>query len=916
MVLAGIPDCGNFCIQQVTGFDFSNTTVAFAVVWVPQLGEAVVVIDFGLDVVIDVTTNDALASGVVGIRANAPSDVVINEGTYTAAKALTADIKIDDLKVGTASVENLTSVRFSLDKTNGMQLSEPVTFYYESDVNYYNDDNVLTNTSMYSSVTVIPATTVYYEDEYVSLSTVTTVYTQVETPVVGNVYYKLQDDKSYARYRCTDSAEELYEITGYTTTAGWDSNSVTATATQDADRPGESRISADLDADNVYGYDSAYSAMSMHSMGSAAMINVTTGKSAKAEFTFYGTGFDIISMTDSTTGTIFVDVYKVTTVENEEVQTEVKSLIVDTYYGYTYTDGSWVASNSGAIYQVPVINVADLEYAKYRVEITASYAASFDHNTTEPGYNFYLDAIRIYDPTGVASGAVENSVVSDAYTVDGEGWPVYQELRNNIIAASDFKDDSMNAVVFIDGISENASVADFVSYGPNNEVYLAAGQAIAFNLDLPYKTVASVQLGIKSATGATVEYLICDGSKLDAKTDLTDATGTEIKTATDMYYDITDLVYDLEKTASKNTVVVIYNSGDSGIISLTNIKITFTAKTDVADLFYVDYDAIQAMLDNLQKVTAEDQEFENDDTVIEGGSEETEFDPAIAVNHPATVYAGAKYTVTVTTDESVTAVTVKETNATYDDENQVWTAEVTAGTTAEEEIEVIVSNGTDTKTATATAKVVLDADLSVELPEYVKTGETYKVTITANSSVKAITVNDTAATYDKDENVWTCSITAGEEAGYQTLRIVAYNTEDKTGAASDPLYINVTVKEFEPTVTVSASETSVSAGKYVTITVTTSADVASVTVDGKLVTTYTTDTNGKRIWKYDVQTSADDANTTKNVAVVVYDADGRSYTDDSMNVAITVTEASTSVSESISNIIRDIFKTIRGWFGW
>ena len=527
-----------------TGFDFSNTTVAFAVTWTPGLAPDTVVVDYGLDVVIDVIKNDNMAAGVVGVRTTAPSGVT-TEGTYDRVEADTltsVDLYIDanndettlkELKIGTASVENLSSVRFSLDKTNGMQFTDPVEFYYEADVNYYVNSELKT-TSMYSKVTVIPATTVYYEDEYVTLKTFT---------------------------KGTNG--------DYTENSGWDTSSVKANATQAVDRPGVSKISEAYDADNVYGYDGAYSSMSTYSMGEAAMTNVTTGKYATAEFDFYGTGFDVIGVTSSLTGTMTIKVTGATS----------KNLIVDTYYGYTQdADGKWVVSENdpNALYQVPVMKVEDLPYGKYHVVITATYNTYFD-NTDAGNYDLYLDAIRIYDPTGVISGEVENTTVENAYVADNEGWPIYEELRNNIITAQSYDaatetGEDLEGAIFIDCTDDNYSIADYVSYGPNNELYLDEGQAIAFNVDLSAYDyinedgeedtyVADVQLGMKLGNGESVSYKIYDAQSTSAS----DAKTVELKSATDMYYSIMDY--------ADGTVTIVNTSGE--ILSLTNIKVTF-----------------------------------------------------------------------------------------------------------------------------------------------------------------------------------------------------------------------------------------------------------------------------------------------------------------------------------------------------
>lgn len=561
-----------------TGFDFSNTTVAFAVVWKPQLVEDTVVVDFGLDVVIDVIKNDNMAAGVVGVRDTAPSGVT-TEGTYDRVDADTqtfVDLYIDanndegnlkELKIGTASVENLTSVRFSLDQTNGMQFTDPVEFYYEADVNYYVDTELKT-ASMYSKVTVIPATTVYYEDSFL------------------------------------------------TYTGDWSATAQqTSTATQDQDRPGESQISASLDADNVYGYDSAYTSMSTYSAGSAMKATVSAGNSAQASFTFFGTGFDVISLTDSTTGTIMVDVYAY----NEDgslSDTKTKSFIVDTYYGYTYNEETqeWTVSQtaSDTLYQIPVMKISGLTYGKYKAEITAVYVSLFDHQKIG-SYDFYLDAIRIYDPTGN-----ENAVANDAYVKDGEGYPLYLEVRDEIISAGSFGEDitvttsvdgesvsattEVGGIVFIDGNGKNKSISDYINYGPNNELYLAPGQSIAFEINNVFENGSEievepvdVQIAVKSVGGSASVEMFNPGIKVTTETtDNTTTTTTtatqenlltvDLNTATDMYYSI--------KSLSDGTIV-ISNVGESGIVSITNLKFTFTEAAKVRTVQTTNGDEIE-----------------------------------------------------------------------------------------------------------------------------------------------------------------------------------------------------------------------------------------------------------------------------------------------------------------------------------
>ena len=598
-----------YTVEDPTNLDYANTTVAFAVVWQPQLVEDVVVVDYGLDVVIDVATNDAMASGVVGVRADAPANVVINSGTYSAAKADSAEVKLDGVKIGTATVENNTSVRFSLDKDNGMLFSDAAVFYYESDVSYYTKDNTLQTTSMYSSVTVIPATTVYYEDSFVDFSSFT-----------WNDGW-VSSEKSL-----------------------WTTEGTAIDGTQAQDRPGASKISADLDADNIYGFDGAYSAMSLYSNGSAAKATVDYDNYAQASFEFWGTGFDLISLTSNTTGLILVDVEKEVGGEWDEFD----SFAVDTYYGYAQaqchvryksylaTDGmgnfidgqyEWVRKEilhganecdgtcviadklpeidkglevivsentwlpceaENSIYQVPVIKMADQPYGHYRVTIKATYESFFDHVEGSSSYEFYLDAIRIYDP---ANDGADNEVIEDAYVADHEGWPSYIELRNQLIDAKTLGNASakVEGMVFIDGDAEvgDAQIADYIGYGPNNEVYLASNQSVAFMLDTD-ANVDRVHIGIKSADGMTGTYTIknvaANGAAVNEKT-------AEVSTATDLYYDL---------TAWKDGIIVISNTGSEGIISITNIKTTHTAAPAAEASMYMTREAAELVLNAMK----------------------------------------------------------------------------------------------------------------------------------------------------------------------------------------------------------------------------------------------------------------------------------------------------------------------------
>lgn len=359
------------------------------------------------------------------------------------------------------------------------------------------------NVTLQKTLTIIPATSVYYEDSFAKFTDGTD---NAQWSIVGN------DDSN-----TTDKSANVNQA-----------------------------LSA-LGDKNIYGYDTAYEKSTKLSMGSAHKVTVNANMvkdwsdgSAwpSATFTFKGTGFDVISLTDNTSGAIFVDVYA----GKEATGTLVKQLTVNNYYGYKQVgNGKWVVDtgSSNALYQIPVMKVSGLDYGEYTAVIRVAYSKFFD-TANKNQYSFWLDAIRVYDPMGKDNAT---------YKEDGEGYPQYIKLRDEIS-----KDNSpVNAdVLFIDGGPE-ANVDTYKNYGPNNEVYLAKDQAIAFNV--PEGTsIASIQIGAKAPNGSAAQMVVNNGEPKD------------IQSATEMYY----------KIGTKGGRFTITNTG-TGILSLTNLKITYTA---------------------------------------------------------------------------------------------------------------------------------------------------------------------------------------------------------------------------------------------------------------------------------------------------------------------------------------------------
>ncbi len=381
---------------------------------------------------------------------------------------------------------------------------------------------------------------------YCMLKDGTQVETQIEVIPAANVYY----EDSFAKFYGSDGAEQ---DSFQETTSGdemgkwyWDGKSAN-------DAPAQA-LEALGGKSNVYGYDPAYNTNSTtFSMGSAKKVTVDATKFAydpTVKFTFKGTGFDVISLTDNNSGAIVVNVERKDT-NTTGYEAYNKNFLVNNYYGYSYdkTTHEWTVDNSAennALYQIPVMKVTGLPYGEYAVTITVGYGEFFD-KTKDGKYSFWMDAIRVYDPMG--------KDYAD-YTQDQEGYPQYIKLRDALASGEATPNENL---LFIDG-ADKAEVTLYKNYGPNNEVYLAGGQAISFKLTGDLDKIATIQVGAKKPDGSDAVMIVNNENVSIANS------------ATEMYYTI---------TRDNNNCVTITNTG-ADILSLTNLKVTFTSAGTVS----------------------------------------------------------------------------------------------------------------------------------------------------------------------------------------------------------------------------------------------------------------------------------------------------------------------------------------------
>ena len=463
-------------------------------------------------------------------------------------------------------------VTYTLTKTLDSKVAIPLWVTFKNDA----------KPAQMLSVNIIPASNVYYEDSLASFTNGSGVAKDATWSKVDN------DDQTTAMDGGTNVYQALEEL-----------------------GKGER---------NVYGYDEQYNNSSKLSMGTAHKVTVTADMAntaawkeqpasawPTASFTFKGTGFDIISLTNNKSGTIFVDVTNTATGKQY-------NYVVNNYYGYTYQSGEWVVDKnaSDTLYQIPVMKVDGLDYGEYNVVIKVAYNKFFDTAEAKE-YSFWLDAVRIYDPMGEYAD----------YTKDNEGYPQYIKLRDTLAKST------IGTTLFIDG-KDSATIAEYANYGPNNEVYLMNGQAITFKIP-QNANVDSIQIGAKAPNGNTTMTVTGTNDTVLA----TEA----LSTATEMYYKINVNVSAADQT------VVIANKDGTGILSLTNLKITFKNKPT----------------DKITLTALNNQEQENAVSLVRAL-----FTAPVATFSPETfeadwgraVRAGKRATLTVKTSADVESITV------------------------------------------------------------------------------------------------------------------------------------------------------------------------------------------------------------------------------------------------------------------
>ena len=240
-----------------------------------------------------------------------------------------------------------------------------------------------------------------------------------------------------------------------------------------------------------------------------------------------------------------IDVYCTTDEDNGYVQAAV-----------TDADGNIVTVNGQ---RMVVTMLPKSDTARYNVPVISF--DGLDANTTYylklyavKGSNFRLDGVRVYHAADETDRAVQA-----AYEAAGEQNANYVNLRALLLGAVSEDTLSENteagAVFYTDsGESYAVTSAEYAANSPKNEIYLASGQSVAFQIVGEYETVA---------VGLSAPDRVDRGGSVE----VTDGTGKKtlpVANALDQYYPV---------TPAPNGSVMITNRG-SAMIALTNVKLS------------------------------------------------------------------------------------------------------------------------------------------------------------------------------------------------------------------------------------------------------------------------------------------------------------------------------------------------------
>ena len=374
-----------------------------------------IVIDYGLPVEVDVLANDIVTGGTKSLEK-------VTGGIY-----------------GTAEITREGKIRYTLNQplTGIETLTYTVKATSSSGV-------VADNKEATATLTIIPATVMYYEENFANMVE----YSGGWTPTDGEPDGELQE-------------------TGIVGTSN----------------------------DSPYGSDVAYLNDNGDSNGTSMYLDAESNNGGVFTYTFTGTGTSFFARTSNNTGWLQVKVYEGTEINDQNV--------IDIFYEDTrYMDDS---NPNAVLYNIPVITWdavdVDYGYGTYTVRVSVN-----NNKSGKYGGEFWLDGIRVFNPLNpdALPDDADSAYNADGEANMDIATLRDKLLVNSTSVDPETGDviwDGENFVLFTDTNDRIVTADEYESNGPKEEVYLAKDQSVTFSLRNWDPNANRVWLGIKAPMG-------------------------------------------------------------------------------------------------------------------------------------------------------------------------------------------------------------------------------------------------------------------------------------------------------------------------------------------------------------------------------------------------------------------------------
>ncbi len=561
------PKCGVDAFYVTCTADGNTYPPVRVDVYVYGVGDNVFVLDYNLPVTVLTQDHGLVANDILGLIDNPNGmDLQIEFLDFT-----------DHFGTFSTKDEGLnTAVTYVMNKImNGVDTFNIKITLMETDADGLSK---WTGVEMLQTVTFAPANVMYYEDNFTGEGAIT--YVNTGKDATGNIWAVFEGD-AVKDYQAPDQNLNYGSDPGYTAGGTNNRGQLDLSYVEGDDQSILGGVGDEI-FQTIHGTMDGVSHAILGDASNDTIHAMAVNGTERAEimsFTFTGTGFEIVGRTTA-------KAYALLTVKIENLKNgEVKAIPVIT------------ECVSGELTQVPYVVRKDMAHSTYRVTVYTS-------NYNQIARMVYVDGVRVYQPltaeqsSGLYKADESNVTFHEIKTSIKNGTIVYgQVVSGSDVAAGAAKwqfgntmienfrpaDDRISADLIM---TQTDSVADYMTYGPNNEIYLSnpadadgnpreAFTYIAFYVELveDFEGERSIQIGAHiKATGndSPVEMFFGNSAEdFEANENV-----HSVCSGTEQYFTVEDdLVFSNPNGTNRALVIIGTSDLNLNVLALTNIKL-------------------------------------------------------------------------------------------------------------------------------------------------------------------------------------------------------------------------------------------------------------------------------------------------------------------------------------------------------